>query len=350
MIDAAVYEVKTKSKVYLICGRTGAGKSTLAKQMEMNLSGFRISHDELLHGAYGEDIRDNEFPVCCERINRIVWQQVERFAALGIDVILEGWGGRALRDQARKELTRIGVDFRFIFVACPADIRLERVKMRNEASGGMGVFISETNFNRMEEIAEEFDPDEKVTIVDNSGPYMPATGTGSSLSRGPEETGERPWRGDTATIREAAKSDSLQWSHMRSEFWPGRSHADEIAEFFAGNAHEPVAVFVAAGGNGELLGFAEVSSRMDYVPGAHARPVAYIEGMFVRPDFRRMGLGRRLLTYAERWAAGKGFFEIGSDADFQNEPSIATHVACGFREVGSVVHFIKKVGASRSGE
>ena len=83
--------------------------------------------------------------------------------------MIEGFGSRALRDAARVELQQLGIDYEFLYVDCPRELRWQRVQRRNENLNEEGFFISLEDFQRMEAIKEEFDPDEQVRIVDNSG-------------------------------------------------------------------------------------------------------------------------------------------------------------------------------------
>nr|MDA3832182.1 AAA family ATPase [Spirochaetales bacterium] len=165
-------------KVYLMSGRTGAGKTVLSKQMATEKRAFRISHDEWLRKIYGAVIQEENFSETCDNVSELIWVQVEALCELGVSVILEGWGSRILRDKARKKLEALHIDFEFIFVECPADERWLRVQKRNQSAGEEGFHISKEDFDRMESIREEFDDDEPVTVIDNSGHNLslPASG------------------------------------------------------------------------------------------------------------------------------------------------------------------------------
>ena len=101
-----------------------------------------------------------------------------------------------------------------------------------------------------------------------------------------------------------------------------------------------IATFVAEA-DGQVIGFAEVSLRSDYVSGCETSPVAFLEGIFVHPDWRRAGVGRALVTVCEQWGLSQGCRELGSDARLDNAASHRFHGHTGFEETGRVVYFRK---------
>jgi aminoglycoside 6'-N-acetyltransferase I len=101
-----------------------------------------------------------------------------------------------------------------------------------------------------------------------------------------------------------------------------------------------IETFVAEADDG-IAGFAEVSLRSDYVNGCETSPVAFLEGIYVRPEHRRHGLGRALVAAAEQWARDHGCSELGSDALLANHLSHRFHGGAGFEETGRVVYFRK---------
>jgi aminoglycoside 6'-N-acetyltransferase I len=75
--------------------------------------------------------------------------------------------------------------------------------------------------------------------------------------------------------------------------------------------------------------------------GCDSRPVAFLEGIWVKPEYRRQGAASRLVQYAEAFLAGRGFRELGSDALIDNRASHAAHLAWGFSETERVIYFRK---------
>ncbi len=106
-------------------------------------------------------------------------------------------------------------------------------------------------------------------------------------------------------------------------------------------------VLVIDRGDGTLGGFAELALR-DGVDGARQETTAFLEGWFVDEDLRGSGWGRELVRAAEAWAVERGMIELASDAEMENEASIAAHAALGFRETFRVVQFLKPLRRTRA--
>ena len=99
---------------------------------------------------------------------------------------------------------------------------------------------------------------------------------------------------------------------------------------------------MACSDDATLVGFAEVSRRAG-AEGCEPGPVAYLEGWYVAPDFRRSGVGRALVAAGEAWARAEGLRELASDTELANEASAAAHRALGFDEVAIIRCFRKPI-------
>ena len=103
----------------------------------------------------------------------------------------------------------------------------------------------------------------------------------------------------------------------------------------------PMAIFVALDDGGALTGFLEAGLRSHADGCDPAVPTGYIEGWFVREEFRNRGIGRDLMRAAEEWALSQGCREMASDALIDNTVSLHAHQALGFEVVDRCVHFRK---------
>ena len=131
---------------------------------------------------------------------------------------------------------------------------------------------------------------------------------------------------------------------MRAELWPASiaEHSDEIRSYFNGASVFMDQVLVCEHDDGEPIGFAELRIR-NYAEGSGNTAVPYLEGWFVDAAYRGQGAGALLVAGAEQWARRSGYSELASDAEIDNETSIAAHRALGFQEIERAVHFLKRL-------
>ena len=143
-------------------------------------------------------------------------------------------------------------------------------------------------------------------------------------------------------IRRATNADVEALAELRFALWPEEPLAVRRAEAEANVARTDggLVAFLAVD-NDEVAGFAEASLRRDYVNGCETSPVAFLEGIYVRPRCRRRGLGRGLIAAVEQWGREQGCSELGSDALLANEVSHRFHGGAGFEEAERVVYFRK---------
>lgn len=137
-------------------------------------------------------------------------------------------------------------------------------------------------------------------------------------------------------IEALTPADTPEYARMRYALWPDCSqemHALEIAE------QKDVFVFRRTTGLGAFI---ELSIR-NRVDGSMSERVGYVEGWYVDPDLRGQGIGAQLIKAAEEWTRSLGLTELASDAELENESSIAAHKALGFHETFRLVHFLKKL-------
>lgn len=135
---------------------------------------------------------------------------------------------------------------------------------------------------------------------------------------------------------------------MRAALWPKGSieeHRREVDDFLAGQLKVtlPWTTLVAVNDDNAVIGFIEVDLRSHADGCDPAQPVGYVEGWFVREEFRNQGVGAELIRAAENWAREQGCIEMASDALIENEVSQRAHAALGFEVVDRCVNFRKRL-------
>lgn len=142
-------------------------------------------------------------------------------------------------------------------------------------------------------------------------------------------------------VRPLLETDLNEWFRLRTLLWDGANEDDHKVEMLDIIDHpETQIVLVAENSSGNLVGFLEASIR-PFVEDCETDNVGYIEGWFVDPSHRRMGIGAELVRSAERWAREKGCSEMASDAEFGNEIGLAAHTGMGYAESSRLVHLRK---------
>lgn len=142
-------------------------------------------------------------------------------------------------------------------------------------------------------------------------------------------------------VRPIEERDLSEWFRLRRALWDATGDDDHKAEMLDILEHtDSQLVLVADSGDGRLAGFLEASIR-PFVEDCESDNVGYLEGWFVDPEYRRRGLGRELVSAAERWAMSRGATEMASDAEIGNEPSLNAHVRLGYEETSRLVHLRK---------
>ncbi|MGT2757520.1 GNAT family N-acetyltransferase [Streptococcus ovuberis] len=114
-------------------------------------------------------------------------------------------------------------------------------------------------------------------------------------------------------------------------------HLDLVADFLAGRFPYEFLFW----DNGRAVAFISLSIRYDDVEGAKGSPVAFLEGVFVLPSYRRQGLARKLVTFAREWTKGQGLSQLASNYALDNLESHSFHQALGFQEASRTVNVIQ---------
>ncbi len=129
---------------------------------------------------------------------------------------------------------------------------------------------------------------------------------------------------------------------MAVDLWPDQNYESLKAIFLEILSAEKFKILLFRE-SGEGAGFIYLSIRTDYVEGSESSPTGYIEGIYVKPDFRRKGISRKLLQAGEAWIKSRNCTQIGSDTSLDNTVSYDFHTSVGFKEAGRIIAFIKNL-------
>jgi predicted kinase len=125
--------------LYVMVGLPASGKTTLAKELELQHNALRLTKDDWMMPLFGW----GEFEDKREIVEALLWSLGARALQLGLNVVLDyGLWARVERDEYRAKAEALGarVDFRFLDV--PEDELLRRIESRNRQPGATDVPIT----------------------------------------------------------------------------------------------------------------------------------------------------------------------------------------------------------------
>ena len=117
-----------QATLFIICGLPGAGKTTLAKNIEGALSAVRMSADDwmtaLSINLHAEEQRT--------KIEALQWELAKRLLSLRQNVVIE-WGawGKRERDAFRTEARALGARVELYYLSAPLEELFARIQQRN---------------------------------------------------------------------------------------------------------------------------------------------------------------------------------------------------------------------------
>jgi predicted kinase len=119
--------IPVQSRLILVCGLPGSGKTTHAVALEHESQAVRFSPDEWM-AVLAVDLYDE---AARARIESLQWTLCERLLHLGLTVIVE-WGtwGRSERDALRERARQLGASVELHYLTAPEDVLFARVQRR----------------------------------------------------------------------------------------------------------------------------------------------------------------------------------------------------------------------------
>jgi len=156
--------------LYFFCGRAGAGKSTLARQMSMECEAILICEDQWLVRLYDGASSLQAYVERRGRIRQLLADCVPQMLKSGHSVVFD-FGGNTVRDRAwvRTVFEAVGAGHELHYIIADESLCRQRIRERNRGRPE-GIYWGDVSDELFEAVNRYFDPprpEEMFTIVEH---------------------------------------------------------------------------------------------------------------------------------------------------------------------------------------
>ncbi len=140
------------SKLYLICGFLGAGKTTYSQKLALGKNALHLNPDEWCVKLFPKDVYEKNWSDCFTKTIEVLWIKTKEAATCNQDVIFDmGFWTKESRDDARNRALALGMETELHYVYAPDEILKERISHRTG-------LIAENNLRQFDRIKQSFEP------------------------------------------------------------------------------------------------------------------------------------------------------------------------------------------------
>ena len=146
--------------LYLMVGLPGAGKTTRARELALDVGALRFTPDEWIEPLYGplegEALDAVRYPV-----EGVCWKVASDALRLGINAILDfGFWAKEEREDYRARALALGAETKIVYMPATKEQLYERISRRNEGLTAGELFVSPEQIDDWWEIFQAPDIEE----------------------------------------------------------------------------------------------------------------------------------------------------------------------------------------------
>ena len=144
-------------------------------------------------------------------------------------------------------------------------------------------------------------------------------------------------------IRRAELGEIEDVAALAVQLFPDRDVDEVFSDLILALTGRSAIVWLAEE-DGQPIGYALCRLHHEDVKGTESKPVGYLEAVYVLPEHRRQGIGRRLVQVCETWTKDKkDCTELASDCRVTAPEALAFLTKLGFIEVDRIVCVNKRL-------
>ena len=155
------------AKLYFLCGKMAAGKSTFAKELAQSRNAVLIVQDELLEPLYPGEIRTiPDFVKYSARLREALFPHIRHLLAHGVSVVLDFPGNtRSQRQWFREIFEAANVENELHFIDAPDELCKIQLRQRSAALPVGSAWTTDAEFDAITAYFQAPAEDEKFNVV-----------------------------------------------------------------------------------------------------------------------------------------------------------------------------------------
>ena len=155
------------AKLYFMCGKMAAGKSTFSRELAAEKHAILLIQDELLAALYPGEIRTiPDFVKYSARLRHALTPHIQQLVKQGASVVLDFPGNTRIQRQWFRELFEgAGVDHELHFIDAPDDLCKMQLKLRSAALPAGSAWTTDAEFDAITAYFQAPAADEEFNVV-----------------------------------------------------------------------------------------------------------------------------------------------------------------------------------------
>ncbi len=143
--------MNTKGTLIFFCGKMGAGKSTLSREIASKEGAILLSEDEWLKTIYPDEIENFEdYIKYSSRLKPLIKQHVQNILNLGISVVMDFPGNTEKQRTWFKEIyTEYSFSHKLIYLEASDNLCIQQIKIRRKTNPERAQFDTEDVFHQV---------------------------------------------------------------------------------------------------------------------------------------------------------------------------------------------------------
>lgn len=163
----AIALTEKRARLYFMCGKMAAGKSTLARELARTKDALLLVLDDFFEVLYPGEIRSiQDFVRCSARVRNALAPHIRDLLSRGVSVVLDFPGNtRTQRQWFRKLLEGTRIEHELHFIDAPDDLCKRQLRQRSAALPAGSAWTTDAEFDALTAYFQPPAADEHFNVI-----------------------------------------------------------------------------------------------------------------------------------------------------------------------------------------